>query len=159
MSQLHIEASDIINARPDEVYAILSNYHEGHHPAILPKPYFTELDIERGGQGAGTVIRVGMKVLGVERTYHLEVSEPEPGRVLVEADEAAELTTTFTVEPLNDGQQSRVTIATDMPAASGFMGFVEKLVNPPVTRYIYRKELKQLDEWVRGKGAVEDGSV
>jgi hypothetical protein len=159
MRQIHVEASAIINARPEEVYAILANYHEGHHPAILPQPYFTELAIERGGQGAGTVIRVRMKVLGVERTYHLEVSEPEPGRVLVEADEAAGVITTFTVDPLNDGQQSRVTIASDTTPASGFMGFVERLVNPPITRHIYRKELEQLDEWVQGKGAADEGSV
>lgn len=152
MSQIHAEASDIIDARPEEVYAILVDYHEGHHPAILPQPYFTELAIEKGGKGAGTVIRVRMKVFGVERTYHLEVSEPEPGRVLVEADKDAGVTTTFTVEPVNDGRQTRVTIATDLTASPGFTGFMEKIVNPPISRHIYKKELRQLAAYVRSKG-------
>ncbi|MCI0395068.1 MAG: SRPBCC family protein [Chloroflexi bacterium] len=147
MSQIHVEASAVINARPEKIYGILSDYRVGH-PAILPKPYFTELTVEEGGQGAGTVMRVRMKVMGVEVAYHLVVSEPEPGRVLVETDEAAGVVTTFTVEPLNGGQQSRVTIATDMRASPGLRGFMEKLMNPPVTRRIYRQELENLAEYV-----------
>lgn len=147
MSQIHVEASAVINARPEKIYGVLSDYRVGH-PAILPKPYFTELTVEEGGQGAGTVMRVRMKVMGVEVAYHLVVSEPEPGRVLVETDEAAGVVTTFTVEPLNGGQQSRATIATDMRASHGLRGFMEKLMNPPVTRRIYRQELQNLAEYV-----------
>ena len=148
MSQIHTEVSDIIPARPEVVYTVLTDYRVGH-PAILPKPYFTELQVEQGGQGAGTVVRTRMVVMGVERIFRLTVSEPEPGRVLKEVDEQAGVVTTFTVEPLNGGQQTRVTIATDARASPGVMGMMEKLMNPPITRRIYAEELRQLAEYVR----------
>jgi hypothetical protein len=130
------------------VYAILSDYRV-NHLAILPKSYFTELTVEKGGQGAGTIIRVRMKVMGKELAYRQIVSEPQPGRVLMEADAAAGVTTTFTVEPLNDGQHSRVTIATDAKASPGVMGWMERLFNPAVMRRIYQQELQQLVEYAR----------
>ena len=148
MSQIHTEVSDILPARPEVVYAVLTDYRVGH-PAILPKPYFTELQVEQGGQGAGTVVRTRMVVMGVERIFKLTVSEPEPGRVLREVDEQAGVVTTFTVEPLNGGQQTRVTIATDARASPGVRGMMEKLMNPPITRRIYTEELRQLAEYVR----------
>lgn len=148
MSQIHAEASDVIDARPEEIYAVLSDYRVGH-PAILPKPYFTELMVEQGGQGAGTVIRFGMNVMGVKRVYRGVVSEPQPGRVLVEVYPEAGVVTTFTVEPLNGGKHSRVTIATDVEASPGVMGLVEKMMNPPILRRIFKKELRQLADYVR----------
>lgn len=148
MGQIHTEVSDIIPARPEVVYAVLADYRVGH-PAILPKPYFTELQVEQGGQGAGTIVRTRMVVMGVERIFKLTVSEPEPGRVLKEVDEQAGVVTVFTVEPINGGQQARVTIATDARASPGLMGVMEKLMNPPLTRRIYKQELQQLAEYVR----------
>lgn len=150
MSKIHAEASQIIDTRPEEVYSILSDYHTGHL-AILPKPYFAELTVEQGGQGAGTVIRVRMDVMGLERSYRLIVSEPEPGRVLIEADDEAGVVTTFTVDPTDGGKQSRVTIATDAKTSPGLTGFVERLVNPAITRRIYRAELNLLAEYVRNR--------
>jgi hypothetical protein len=150
MSHIHVEASDVIDASPKVIYAILTDYRKGH-PAILPKPYFTDLTVVKGGKGAGSVILVRMRVLGVEAAYTMEVSEPEPDRVLVEADENAGVTTTFTVDPLDGGTKSRVTIATDMKASPGFKGFLEKLITPRITRSIYKKELRQLADYVGGK--------
>lgn len=148
MGQIHTEVSDIIPARPEVVYAVLADYRVGH-PAILPKPYFTELQVEQGGQGAGTIVRTRMVVMGVERIFKLTVSEPEPGRVLKEVDEQAGVVTVFTVEPIHGGQHARVTIATDARASPGLMGVMEKLLNPPLTRRIYKQELQQLAEYVR----------
>jgi hypothetical protein len=148
MSQIHVEVSEVIEARPEKVYAILSDYRV-NHPAILPKPYFTELAVEQGGQGAGTIVRVRMKVMGTELAYRQIVSEPEPGRVLKEADDTAGVTTTFTVDPLNGDQHSRVTIATDAATKPGLMGWMERLFNPSVMRRIYKKELQQLAEYAR----------
>lgn len=148
MGQIHTEVSATIPARPEVVYAVLADYRVGH-PAILPKPYFTELTVERGGQGAGTVVRARMVVLGVERIFQLTVSEPEPGRVLREVDQEAGVVTTFTLEPFNDGQHTRVTIATESNARPGLMGVMETLMNPPITRRIYKQELQQLAEYVR----------
>ncbi len=147
MSHIHLEVWSTIEAAPEKVYAVLADYHLGH-PAILPSEYFKDLRVEEGGQGAGTVVRVRMSVMGVKRDLRLRVSEPEPGRVLVEADEEAGVVTTFTVDPLRGGEQSRVTIATDARISPGLKGLIERMVNPAITRRIYSKELQQLGKYV-----------
>lgn len=148
MTTLRTQATHDIDARPETVYGVLADYRVGH-PAILPKPYFGALTVESGGRGAGTVIRFSMQVMGVERAFREVVSEPEPGRVLVEQDDAAGVVTTFTVDPLDGGKRSRVTITTETQASPGLRGLVERVVNPPVLRDIYRKELRQLEEYVK----------
>lgn len=153
MSKVHVEASDIIEARPEEVYEVMSDYRVGH-PAILPKPYFVELHIEKGGRGAGTVFRAKMKVWGQESTYHMIVAEPEPGRIMTEASLDSDLITTFRIDPLNDGKHSRVTITTDFTASPGVQGFMEKLFQPSVAGGIYKKELRQLASYLASKTAV-----
>lgn len=150
MKSIHVETSAVIAARPSQVYAILSDYEVGH-PAILPKPFFQELVVEKGGKGAGTVVRVRVKVGGVKQTSRMLVSEPEPGRVLAEVDLDTGTFTTFTLEPLEDGNQVRVIIATDFARSPGFKGFMEKLLTPVMTRPIYKKELGQLAEYVSSK--------
>jgi ribosome-associated toxin RatA of RatAB toxin-antitoxin module len=152
MGLMRVESSAVIPARPEAIYAVLADYREAH-PAILPKPYFTELKVEEGGQGAGTVIHVRMKVFGVESEFHQIVSEPEPGRVLAETDLNTGLTSTFTVEPLNGGGQSRVTIATEFNPRPGFMGFMERLFNPPIMRRIFNQELQNLADYVGDQAA------
>ncbi len=61
-----IGAVAFIKARPQKVYAILADYHR-HHPLILPKEYFRELDVREGGVGAGTRMRIQMHVLGTTK--------------------------------------------------------------------------------------------
>jgi hypothetical protein len=151
MSQIYVEVSEVVPAPAGKVYAVLADYREGH-PAILPQPYFREMVIEQGGQGAGTIIRVAMDVMGVKRHYRMAVSEPEPGRMLVENDPEAGVKTTFTVAPLNGGQRSLVTIATETQTQGGLQGLMERFINPPITRRIYRQELQQLAEYVQRKG-------
>jgi|FLYN01.1.fsa_nt_gi hypothetical protein len=150
MSQVHVEVSDVVDARPEEIYAVLSDYHVGH-AAILPKPYFADMTVEQGGKGAGTVIRLRMKVFGTERVFRQVVSEPEPGRVLVEMDADAGVVTTFTIEPLGGGKQSRVTIVTDSRVSPGIQGLIEKLINPSFLRRLYKQELRNLAEYVRSQ--------
>jgi hypothetical protein len=150
MSDIQIQVSATINASPDLIYAILSDYREGH-VAILPKKYFTGITVLEGGQGEGTIIDIHMQVMGVEQELQLEVSEPEPGRVLVERDQAAGILTTFTVDPMEDGKSSRVTIATQAKASPGLRGWIEKLVNPVIVRRIYKEELQQLADYVHTK--------
>src|SRR5438045_3283999 len=83
MKQTHtITASARMDAAPEKLYAIIADYHEGH-PRILPKQ-FSGLKVEKGGVGAGTVIRFQMRAFGATRNFRGEVTEPEPGRVLVE---------------------------------------------------------------------------
>jgi len=148
MSTVRAAATAVIPATPAEVYAILTDYRHAH-PSILPKPYFADLKVVSGGQGAGTVLQLRMNVLGNVRDFYETVTEPEPGRRLVETDIYTGQTSTFIVEPTADGQQSRVTIATEFAGRPGFAGLVERLLTPPITRHIFRKELANLAEFAR----------
>ncbi len=146
MAQIHVQVSDTLNARPEDVYATIADYRNGH-PYIVPKENFSDLQVEQGGYGEGTVIRFKVKVLGVERVMHHRVTEPEPGRVLVEQDinSAQNVVTTFTVKPVENGQKSHVEISTIMTPSPSFQGIVERFVVPMANTPIYRKELKMLE--------------
>jgi len=149
MAHVRVEAQSEIGADREDVYGILADYRAGH-PSILPPEHFTGLHVEEGGRGAGTVIRFGMRVLGRERIARAEITEPEPGRVLVERvlDDRG-LVTTFTVEPIDAGR-SRVTIATAWEAR-GLGGLFERLFAPRLLRRVYRAELARLDRVARGR--------
>lgn len=146
MGTYQTSESLVIDAPAEQIYAILADYHEGH-PAIVPKKYFKKLEVLEGGQGAGTKLYVEMEVFGVSADFTLDVTEPELGRVLEEADPAAGITTTFIVEPVGDGSKSRTTISSVTRAAPGIRGWFEKLFTPMITRKIYREELAQLAEY------------
>jgi Polyketide cyclase / dehydrase and lipid transport len=148
LNWIHIEASSVIDARPDAIYAVLSDYRVGH-PAIVPKQYFTELVVEKGGQGAGTVVKGNVRLFGSDYPLHQLVSEPEPGRVLKETDIETGQYTTFTIEPLKGGSQSQVTIASEFPSPGGLAGFMTRLMLPLVTRRMYREELGLLAAYVK----------
>jgi hypothetical protein len=150
MGTLQTAAAAQIAAPPDDIYAVLSDYHDGH-PHILPPQYFPSLTVEQGGQGAGTIFRVCTRALGQERTYRMQVEEPEPGRVLVEHDPDAGVVTTFTITPLEDGSGSQVQIATEWHTPDGLAGLVERLVTPPIMRHIFRTELRQLAAYLAAR--------
>jgi len=88
-----------------------------------------------------------MKALGVEQTFYQRVSEPEPGRVLVEQDidSAQNVITTFTVTPVEQGQKYHVEITTTMNTNPGLRGLMERIIVPIINPQIYRKELKLLE--------------
>ena len=142
MAVRQFSASALIHAPPQDLYAIIADYREGH-PQILPQPPFVSLDVEQGGTGSGTVIRVHMRVLGRLQMFRSVITEPEPGRVLVETNDNGYVTT-FTVEPRADGQQAYVTIATEMTGRAGILGAVERWLVPRLLRPVYVKELRQL---------------
>jgi len=149
MNSFHVETSRVIPASAEMIYAVLSDYEEGHR-AILPKPYFTDMIVEKGGQGAGTVTLVHMNVMGSKRSFRLETSEPEPGRILEEVDRENGVTTRFILDPLQDNG-CRVTIASDVQTSPGPRGFMERLVTPSITRRIYNQELANLADYVRSR--------
>ena len=138
------ELTSIIDVPASRVYSILADYRQGH-PAILPRKYFRRADVEAGGTGAGTSLNIEMKVLGTVKSFRHVVSEPQPGRVLVEsnrveADPAAQSVTTFTVDPINGGQQAQVTISTALSVAN----WLEGLFTTMFLRRVYAQELKQI---------------
>lgn len=149
-STFHAEASAIVNASPTAVHAVIADYRVGH-PAILPKPYFTSLTVEQGGVGAGTVIHVQMKVWGQNLSFRQIVSEPEPGYVLDETDLDTGQFTRFTFEPVDGGQRTRVTIASEFPVKPGLKGWLEKMTQPAFARRLYQQELRNLDDYVQRK--------
>ena len=138
-----VSASALIPARRERVYKLIANYRDGH-PRILPRQ-FSNLVVEQGGVGAGTIIRFQMSVFGKKQTFRAAITEPEPGRVLVESDvETDGAVTTFTVDPGSAPADSRVTIATELPVPSGFLGWIERKFATILLRPIYLKELENL---------------
>lgn len=138
-----ISASAMIPARRERIYSLLANYNDGH-PRILPKE-FSSVVVEQGGIGAGTVIRFEMSFLGTKKPFRAEITEPEPGRVLVETylDNNGAITT-FTIDPDSAPADSRVTISTELPVRAGFMGKIERVLSTLLLRAIYKKELENL---------------
>jgi len=144
MSTHAVTATARIAAPADVVYATIANYHTGH-PRIVPKQ-FSNLVVEQGGVGAGTVIRFDMRILGSTTHFRAIVSEPEPGRVLVERNvEGNDAVSTFVVDPDAAGKTCQVTIHTEIPVRSGLAGIIEKFMITRVLTSLYTEELKRLE--------------
>ena len=154
MGPITVKAEAILEASAEDVYATIADYRQGH-PQILPKELY-DLQVELGGYGAGTVHRFKSRVLGVEQSYYQRVSEPEPGRVLVEQDidSAQQATTTFWVTPVAPGHKTRVEISTTMLPSSGVRGLVERVLVPLINARTYQKELKLLEEVAQRRKAL-----
>ena len=139
-----ISASARLNAPPRRVYDTIANYRTGH-PRILPKQ-FRNLTVEKGGVGAGTVISFQIKVLGRTDTIRAEITEPEPGRVLLERNIlGSDSVTTFTVEPGAQPTEAVVTIQTELKVRGGWAGAIERFVTERVLRPMYAEELRLLE--------------
>jgi hypothetical protein len=142
LSSNKFSVSAKINSSPKVVYGIISDYRNSH-PKILPKPPFVSLVVEQGGIGAGTIARVQMKVMGKLQTFKTIVTEPEPGRVLVETNDTGYVTT-FTVEPIDDGKNSFVTFTTGIPDGSDLLKKLEFRLSRLLLIPVYKKELENL---------------
>lgn len=152
MSADPIAASAVLAAPADRVYAAIADYRDAH-PRILPRPEFVDLEVEAGGYGAGTRIRYSMRAFGRTRSGRAEISEPEPGRVLVERDATNDLVTTFIVEPVDapagaESPRTRVTISTELRVSRNGRGLatrLERALAAPFLRKLYLRELAQLE--------------
>lgn len=146
MAHASITASAVIRAPAPRVYRILADYRQ-HHPRIVPPEYFRKIEVEEGGVGAGTRTRVEMRILGATRRFVHVIREPEPGRVLQEVDAQGFSTTTFIVDPVDQGSSAKVTIQTAFTFSHGVRGAIERLLTASVLRRIYVKELARLDRY------------
>jgi len=146
MTEYKFSVSSLIPASPKIVYGIIADYKNGH-PKILPKPPFVSLVVEEGGLGAGSVLKVQMKVAGKLQTFKTVVTEPEPGRILVETNDTGYITT-FTVEPREDAKSSYVTFTTEIPGDSKFSKKIEFFFTKFYLPLVYKKELQMLAEVV-----------
>ena len=147
MRQHEISASMWIPVPAAQVYRTIADYQEGH-PRILPKPPFVSLTVLKGGIGAGTEISFVMKVMGKLNTTRAVISEPEPGRVLVETTDSG-IISTFTVEPREQNRHAFVTIHTAMPVRNGLLGKLEGWTATQLLFPAYQRELYQLSQVAR----------
>ena len=156
MNTIHFSHTAIIPAPAPVVYGILADYHHGH-PSILPKA-FTKLVVIQGGYGEGTQIEAFTKVMGRESSFKAHITEPEPGRVLVEDTPATGLRTVFTVDPVADGLQSRVTFDTDYPVDQGISGMIQRFIIPVLLGMMYREEMENLNRFAQQKNSDNPSS-
>jgi hypothetical protein len=152
MSQTQLTAERLIDAPADVVYHCIADYREHHRPGGFLPPAFSDFRVERGGVGAGTVISFTVTLGGRRRTMTQEVSEPRPGRVLVEA--GGRERTTFTVEP--EGGRARVRFDTILEA-DGLGGLLTRLFAPRLLRALYADELERLERYARAHHAAGAG--
>lgn len=150
MGTIRASMSSVISSPPETVYRLIADYRDGH-PRILPSKYFPGLEVERGGYGAGTIIRFQVRLMGRVRNVRAEISEPSPGEELVETDLATGARTTFLVRPRTGGRESEVTIRTEWQSR-GVRLLLEKTLAPPLLRRIYADELAQLEAVAGGTG-------
>lgn len=137
-----VSASRLIQAPADRIYGIVADYRTGH-PSILPPP-FVSLAVEEGGVGAGTRVLVTMRVMGRLQQFRASISEPEPGRRLVEENFGSPRSvTTFTVEPRGD-RAANATISTELQVRQGLLGSLERFLIRRFLEPIYVKELTLL---------------
>jgi hypothetical protein len=145
-----VEASAEIAAPAERVYGIVADYREGR-PRITPPSFFSGIEVEQGGRGAGTVIRVGVHVAGMRSSFRAAVTEPEPGRVLVETDLEGGPVSTFVGDPLAPAR-TRVTITTRLQRRGRPMGMIERFLTIRLLRRVYAEELRLLAEVATGAG-------
>jgi|SRR5580693_1075263 uncharacterized protein YndB with AHSA1/START domain len=142
MAKVEASAERVIDAPADEVYSYLADMHA--HQRFLP-PAYSDFQIEEGGVGEGTVTRFKITAGGRVRDYRMRVTEPTPGRTLVETDTGSSLVTTFTVEPRD--AKSLVRIATNWDGAAGIGGFFERAFAPRALNRLYLDELARLNTY------------
>lgn len=151
MSEFHFSAERVLNAPAEVVYHCLVDYreHHRHQPEGFLPPAFTRLEVLRGGYGAGTQIRFTAVVGGRASTRTQDVTEPEPGRVLVESGNGEG--STFTVEPRGDGAFVRIETVL---RAGGLTGVLLPLMGARLLRPIVAEELDRLEAYAQAHAAA-----
>lgn len=129
------------------VYAVIRDYNV-HHPAILPKE-FSRLKVLKGGIGAGTHFEFDATIAGKTQTSRMHVTEPEPGRVLVETDETGNVETRFIVEPLEGGTRTRLTFDTAYTVPAGVLAPLFRWLSARILTGIYRREMANIEACIR----------
>lgn len=148
--QTRCSAERVVDAPAEVVYHLIADYREHHRPEGFLPPAFTDLVVERGGVGAGTVVRFTSKLGGRSQTVHASISEPEPGRVLVETSPGLE--TTFTVER-EGGQRAWVRFDTVFEAG-GLTGLMIRLLAAGLLRPVYADEMDRLEHHAKAHPAL-----
>ena len=152
MVRFLVSASLVIQAPATEVYNVLKDYNDGH-PRIMPPKFFEGMRVLKGsGIGEGTRFEAHFKVYGQRETLIMDVTEPEPGRILQEIDTKAKNITQFVVDPI-DKDTCQVTIRTNVMKETGWLaGNVDRWIKQYILRHIYKEELKVIDQFMQSGG-------
>jgi uncharacterized protein YndB with AHSA1/START domain len=148
MGRTRAQAERSIGAPPAAVYAVLADY-TSQHPRIMPAPPFSDLEVESGGVGAGTIFHITVRTLGRRQRLHMRVAEPEPGRVLTETNLDTGVVTEFTVAPRDGGSRTLARMSSEWESQGGLRGLADRLLTPRLMGRIFAKQLHQLDQYVR----------
>ncbi|WP_338255537.1 SRPBCC family protein [Dictyobacter halimunensis] len=141
MGKITVEKERVINASPETIFSVLSNYKE-QRPRMLT-PNFIDYRVEKGGKGSGTVISYLLRAANRERAYRMSVDEAVKGRVLTERDNNSSLVTTWVLSPVS-GDKTRVSVASEWEGGKGVGGFFERTFAPLGLRRIYGSMLTSL---------------
>jgi hypothetical protein len=142
-------AERVIDAPPEVVYRCLADYTRHHRPGGFLPPAFSNQEVLSGGIGDGTVIRLNVTLAGRTTSLTARITEPEPGRMLVE--DSQHVRTIFTVQPEAAGQ-SRVRFHTVLEAG-GLQGLMNRLFAARLLRPVYADELERLERHARSQVA------
>ena len=141
-----VSAERLMDAPAEVIYHCIADYREHHRPEGFLPPVFSGFVISRGGVGAGTEASWVVDVGGRKRTITATISEPVPGRTLVESGSGVE--TTFTVVP-SDGRRTLVRFDTVIDE-NGLRGLLNRLFVGKVLGPIYDDELRRLQAYAQG---------
>ena len=152
MGRARAHAERLIDAPPAAVYTVLADYTT-RHPKIMPAPPFSDLEVEAGGVGAGTIFHITVRMLGRRRRLHMRVAEPKPGQVLTETNLDTGVVTQVTVAPREGGSRTLAGMSSEWETKGGLRGLADRLVTPRLMGRMFAKQLHQLDQYM---GSADD---
>ena len=152
MGRARAHAEQLIDAPPAAVYAVLADYTT-QHPQIMPASLFSNLTVESGGVGAGTVFHITLRMLGRRQRLHMRVGEPEPGHLLTETNLDTGVVTRFSVASQDGGRRTLARISSEWETAGGPRGLADRLATPLLMGRIFARQLRQLDQYM---GSTDD---
>lgn len=148
MTRIHAKAERIIDAEPDEVWAMLTDYTDTR-ARMLPENYL-DYAVERAADGAGATLTYRLRAGGRERAYRMDVEAASPGQLLVERDQTSTYTTRWQVERVGPGAHTRVRLASEWESrATGMSGFFERRFAPMGIKRIHQDTLVRLGRLAR----------
>ena len=157
MSRIVVKSERVVKARPEEIYEVLTDY-QGKRQRLLTSN-FLDYAVEKGGRGAGTIVRYRLQAAGRERPYCLNVDESVKGKVITERDANSSLVTTWALSPLSGGRYTKVQIVSEWEGAKGIGGFFERTFAPVGLGRIYDAMLSLLTQLLQtpdGEGVSEE---
>lgn len=154
MGHARAHAERLIDAPPSAVYSVLADYRK-HHAEIMPASRFSDLHVENGGVGAGTVFHITLRILGIRQRLHMQVAEPEPGQVLTETNLDTGVVTEFRIASRGAEFHTLVRISSDWETERTLRGLIDQAVTPWLLRRIFAQQLRQLADYLRA-GAIRE---